>query len=67
MNIGVKVENLSYSFKNQKILDDINIDFHENKIYGLLGKNGAGKTTLLNIITNQLLSKEGKIYIKGVE
>lgn len=67
MNIGVKVENLSYSFKNQKILDDINIDFYENKIYGLLGKNGAGKTTLLNIITNQLLSKEGKIYIKGVE
>ncbi len=60
MNIGIKVENLSYSFKNQKILDDINIDFHENKIYGLLGKNGARKTTFLNIITNQLLSKEVK-------
>ena len=65
MSIAVKVKNVSKSFNDSVILDDISIDFYENKIYGLLGKNGVGKTTLLNIITKQLISKSGTIEIFG--
>ena len=65
MSVAIKVKNVSKSFNDSVILDDISIDFYENKIYGLLGKNGVGKTTLLNIITKQLISKSGTIEIFG--
>ena len=65
MSVAIKVKNVSQSFNDSVILDDISIDFYENKIYGLLGKNGVGKTTLLNIITKQLISKSGTVEIFG--
>lgn len=65
MSIAIEVKNVSHSFKDKKICDNININFEENKIYGLLGKNGAGKTTLINIIANQLLCNHGEVKIFG--
>ena len=65
MSIAIEVKNVSHSFKYKKICDNININFEENKIYGLLGKNGAGKTTLINIIVNQLLCNHGEVKIFG--
>lgn len=38
MSVAIKVKNVSKSFNDSVILDDISIDFYENKIYGLLGK-----------------------------
>lgn len=66
MGDAIKITDLSHSFKEQLVLDNISVNFEENKIYGLLGKNGSGKTTLLNIIANQLLSKSGYIEILGI-
>ena len=65
MSVAIKVKNVSKSFNDSVVLDDISIDFYENKIYCLLGKNGVGKTTLLNIITKQLISKSGTVEIFG--
>lgn len=59
------VSHISKSFGNQTILNDVNLSFSGNKIYGLLGRNGAGKSTLLNIITNRLLPNGGKVTING--
>ena len=61
----IEIKALNYSFKDKEVLKNLSIDFEENKIYGLLGKNGAGKTTLINIITNQLISKNGEIKVLG--
>ena len=41
----LEVRNLSVSFKNQKVLEDFNLNIQNGEILGLLGKNGAGKTT----------------------
>ena len=59
----VKVKNVSKNYGEKKVLDDISIEFEENKIYGLLGRNGAGKTTLLNLITDRISLDVGKITI----
>lgn len=67
LNRAVEIKNLNYEFKDKLVFNNLNIDFEENKIYGLLGKNGAGKTTLINIITNQLVSKSGDIKIFGLD
>lgn len=42
------IKNLSKSFSNKVVLDNINFEFKDSKIYALLGKNGSGKTTLFN-------------------
>lgn len=63
----IEIKNLDYKFKDKEVFKNLNIDFEENKIYGLLGKNGAGKTTLINIMTNQLMSKNGDIKVLGLD
>ena len=42
--------NVSKSYKNKLVLDNINLEIESDKIYGLIGRNGAGKTTLLSLI-----------------
>lgn len=63
---SLKLENISFSFKNKRIIDNFNYEFQNNKIYLIQGKNGAGKSTLLNIICGLYKTACGDIYINGV-
>lgn len=42
----IKLNNVSKTIKNQKILDNINAEFESGKVYGIVGRNGSGKTML---------------------
>ncbi|MDT3958528.1 ABC transporter ATP-binding protein [Staphylococcus kloosii] len=61
----LKIRNLNKSYKNYQALKNINLDFQEHKIYGLLGNNGAGKSTLLNIINNRIYSTSGEVTLNN--
>lgn len=61
----VNIKNLSKSYGEKKVLDNINLTITNGKIVGLLGKNGAGKTTLIKLINDLLTPTEGKILING--
>lgn len=61
----IEVKHISKNYGSTCALDDVNLRFEENKIYGLLGRNGAGKSTLLKIITNQIYSNSGEILVDG--
>lgn len=61
--MSILVNDVSKHYGKTCALDHVNIEFGENKIYGLLGRNGAGKTTLLNIITNHIFSDAGKVLV----
>lgn len=63
--MSIEIKNVSKSFGNIKALDDISLEFKENKIYGLFGRNGAGKSTLLNIIANRIFANSGEVLIDG--
>ncbi len=47
--------NLSKSYKDNLVLNNINFTFKDNCIYGLIGRNGAGKTTFMNAIDLSLI------------
>lgn len=51
---SVKIENLSVTRGNQKILDDVNLEVKHGEITAIIGRNGAGKTTLLKAIMNRI-------------
>lgn len=65
MMSGIKVNNITMKFGDCNALNNVDLEFKNNKIYGLLGRNGAGKSTLLNIITNKIFPTEGNITIDG--
>ena len=49
-NLKLKIENISYSIKNNKILDRLSFDVLSEDIVSIIGPSAAGKTTLLRII-----------------
>jgi len=59
----IQINKLTKRFGSNLALDDINTNFGNQKIYGLLGNNGAGKTTLFNIITNRFLATSGDVTL----
>ena len=59
----IKLIEISKSFKSKKALNNVNIEFNNNQINGLLGPNGSGKTTLFNIIAGFLSPDFGKIQL----
>ncbi|MBM7420919.1 MULTISPECIES: ATP-binding cassette domain-containing protein [Chryseobacterium] len=42
----LEIKNISVSFKDKNVLQNLNLGIEEGIILGILGKNGAGKTTL---------------------
>lgn len=57
------IKELTKSFDNTEVLKNINFEFEEGKIYGLLGRNGAGKTTLFNCLNEDIEIEKGKFYL----
>ena len=62
-----KVEHLSKSFGEKRVLNDINFTFEQGKIYGLLGRNGAGKTTLFNCFNSDIKYDTGMLFFETEE
>lgn len=54
----IKVKNLSYG----NILDDINLDFYENKINYISGSNNCGKNTFIKILGGEIDSSDTIFY-----
>ena len=58
------IKNLTKNFEKKEVLKNINFEFEQGKIYGLLGRNGAGKTTLFNAINEDIEINSGEFYIE---
>src|SRR5699024_742058 len=57
------VENISKSFNDFKLFEDINFNIYKGEKVGLIGKNGVGKTTLFKMILRKLKPSEGEIIL----
>ena len=66
-NSIVEFENVSLSYGNRLILDNVNFEINEGQIFGMLGPNGVGKSTIFNLITGLIKPNTGKIKINGKE
>lgn len=61
----IEIKNLTKKFKDELVLDNININFESGRIYGIVGKNGSGKSVLLKILCGFYLPTEGEILQDG--
>ena len=63
----IKIENLSKSFGEKVVLDNINLDIRRGEFVTLLGPSGCGKTTLLRMIAGFLQPDAGVIMLEGCD
>jgi len=59
--IILNCNNISFSFGERKILDDVTLSIHDTDKIGIVGVNGAGKTTLLKIISGIIKPDTGEV------
>lgn len=61
---AVKVEQLSFNYKNQpSLISNLSFTIEGGERFGIFGPNGAGKTTLMSLITGLLPYKQGSIKV----
>lgn len=59
----IEVSNLSLIIKKTEILKNINAEFEQGKIHGLIGRNGSGKTMLMKCICGFVRPTSGEIIV----
>lgn len=59
----VSVENLSKTYADKPLFDNISFNVSEGDKIALVALNGSGKSTLLKILTGQEIPDEGKVWI----
>jgi len=60
------IDSVSFSYGEQKVLNNICFDAHKCERVGLVGPNGAGKSTLFLCITGVLGPLEGEIRLQNL-
>ena len=63
----IRLEQVSYAYDNEKILEDINLQVTSGEVVSILGPSGVGKTTLFNLIAGILEVQSGRIVLDGEE
>ncbi|MEM8571033.1 MAG: ABC transporter ATP-binding protein [Pseudomonadota bacterium] len=61
----LELKNVSKSFGQLKVTDDVSFAVPEGEALGIIGPNGAGKSTLFNLITGNLSPNTGSLHFLG--
>ena len=61
----MKLENVSFAYDDEVILEDFNMEIKKNTIIGIYGKSGCGKSTLLKLLMRFWEVDNGSITIGG--
>ena len=64
---SVSVRNLTKSFGNRKVVDDLSFDVQKGEVFALLGHNGAGKSTTIDLILGLKAADGGSAKILGMD
>ena len=61
----IEVKNLTVSYQNTPVIEDINFSFEAGKIIGIVGPNGAGKSTMIKALLNLIPADHGNALFFG--
>lgn len=60
----ISINNLSKTYQNKQVFEDISLEITEGQIYGIIGMTGSGKTTLFHMLLGQEKPSKGTILIE---
>ena len=61
----LSIKHVYKKFKNEAVLEDVNLEFSGGHIYGITGKNGTGKSVLFKIICGFIRADAGEVVADG--
>jgi phospholipid/cholesterol/gamma-HCH transport system ATP-binding protein len=67
MNSLIQFKNVSKSFGNQNVLNQINLEIEKGRITAIIGKSGVGKSVLLKHMIGLLKPDDGTIFLDGMD
>ncbi len=59
----MKLEHITKKYGSNVVLNDIDFDFGDSRIVGLIGKNGVGKTTVMKVMARNIDNIVDKVNI----
>lgn len=59
----INVNDVSLSFGDKKLFEDVNLQFNNGNCYGLIGANGAGKSTFLKVLSGEVEPQKGDVSL----
>jgi len=62
---AVSLQKLSFSYRTQAVLQDIDLEIPQQSHLALIGPNGSGKTTLLRVMSKALRPQQGTVMLDG--
>jgi len=62
-NPMIVVENMSFAYGKDNILNDVNLIIESQEYVGIIGANGAGKSTLMKLLLGQLAPTSGTVTV----
>ncbi|MEK6570884.1 MAG: ATP-binding cassette domain-containing protein [Bacteroidota bacterium] len=67
MDEVIRLENVSLSLGDQKVLDNVSFTVGKCQTKAIIGPSGAGKSTLLKVVLGLLKPQSGSVWINGRE
>ena len=64
---AVKLDDVSFSYDNVGVLNDISLELNDSNLTCIIGPNGVGKTTLVKCINRLLKPSKGTITLDGMD
>lgn len=61
--MGIKLENVSFSYEERMVLSDITLIIGKGENIGIIGESGCGKSTLLKLISGLYSNQSGKLVV----
>lgn len=61
----ILINDISFSYSNKKILNNLSLKILKNEIIGLVGESGSGKSTLVDLICGLRRAESGNIFLDG--
>ncbi|MDA3919290.1 MAG: ABC transporter ATP-binding protein [Salinisphaera sp.] len=63
---GIRLDGVCFSYADNQVLHDVNIEIPAGQFTSLIGFSGAGKTTLVDLLVGLLRATGGHVLIDGV-
>lgn len=64
-NYNIEFDNVTFSYKDNKVLDKLSFSLEENRSYSLVGHSGSGKSTIAKLLSGFYKVDSGSIKIGG--
>ena len=61
----IEIKNISKTFKNNKVLDGIDLTINQGDVVAIIGPSGTGKSTFLRCVDRLEKPETGTITIDG--